>query len=180
MSNEHNNQAGARRPLDENALAHAINMMPWRTDELGPKLREFAAQLWLQFCSVQAAATAPAVPQGNDPAWTLAAKVREALDRKACPGYYMDVAVEAVVHNYAPAAPSQPVKRPQNCGTSFCSCIECVCEPEPVTLTDEEIDKVALEATGYDGFGTQPMNSHDLRNVVHRAIAALREKESNK
>ena len=51
----------------------------------------------------------PAVPQGNDPAWTLAAKVREALDRKACPGYYMDVAVEAVVHNYAPAAPSQPV-----------------------------------------------------------------------
>lgn len=48
-------------------------------------------------------------PKGeNDPAWTLAAKVREALDRKACPGYYMDVAVEAVVHNYTPAAPSQP------------------------------------------------------------------------
>ena len=179
------------RPLDENALAHTINMMPWRTDDIGPKLREFAEQLWTQFCSVPAAATAPAstqdepfgyfraepfgwtdcaatdegaialyerpaapavpqgftfeqladacaeagvsdskfeaivlslkaatpaapsqepaVPQGNDPAWTLAAKVREALDRKACPGYYMDVAVEAVVHNYAPAAPSQPV-----------------------------------------------------------------------
>ena len=62
---------------------------------------------------------APAVPVGNDPAWTLAAKVREALDRKACPGYYMDVAVEAVVHNYTPAAPSQ----------------------EPVTLTDEEIKR---------------------------------------
>jgi len=52
------------RPLDENALAHTINMMPWRTDELGPQLREFAAQLWLQFCSVPAAATAHAVPQG--------------------------------------------------------------------------------------------------------------------
>ena len=49
---------------------------------------------------------APAVPQGNDPAWTLAAKVREALDRKACPGYYMDVAVEAVVHNYIYATPA--------------------------------------------------------------------------
>lgn len=46
---------GQIRPLDENALAHTINMMPWRTDELGPKLREFAAQLWIQFCSVPAA-----------------------------------------------------------------------------------------------------------------------------
>lgn len=55
-------QAGARRPLDENALAHTINMMPWRTDELGLKLREFAEQLWTQFCSVPAAAPAPAVP----------------------------------------------------------------------------------------------------------------------
>lgn len=43
---------GAPRPLDENALSHAINMMPWRTDDLGPKLREFAQQLWLQFCAV--------------------------------------------------------------------------------------------------------------------------------
>ncbi len=51
------------RPLDENALAHTINMMPWRTDDIGPKLREFAYQLWLQFCSVQAAATAPASSQ---------------------------------------------------------------------------------------------------------------------
>lgn len=48
---------------------------------------------------------------------------------------------------------------------------------QPVALTDEEIDKVVLEATGYDGFGTQPMNSHDLRNVVHDAIAAMHEKQ---
>lgn len=83
MSNEHNIdsqfnacmhkeyclslKAGQIRPLDENALAHTINMMPWRTDELGPQLREFAAQLWLQFCSVPAAAPAPAVPQDSDP-----------------------------------------------------------------------------------------------------------------
>ena len=51
------------RPLDENALAHTINMMPWRTDDIGPKLREFAEQLWTQFCSVPAAATAPASTQ---------------------------------------------------------------------------------------------------------------------
>ncbi len=32
-------------------------------------------------------------------------------------------------------------KRPQNCGTSFCSCIECVMEPEPKPspLTVDEI-----------------------------------------
>lgn len=51
--------------------------------------------------------------------------------------------------------PSQPVTRPQNCGTSFCSCIECVCEPEPVTLTEEE----------------------KWSEFENRFIAALREKE---
>jgi len=34
------------------------------------------------------------------------------------------------VYNIPPAAPVQ--KRPQNCGTSYCSCIECVMEPAPV------------------------------------------------
>lgn len=57
---------GLPRQLDENALAHTINMMPWRTDELGPKLREFAAQLWLQFCSAPAA---PAPAQSFDEVW---------------------------------------------------------------------------------------------------------------
>ncbi len=28
-------------------------------------------------------------------------------------------------------------KRPQNCGTSYCSCIECVMEPTPVQEPDE-------------------------------------------
>ena len=55
--------------------------------------------------------SAPDASQGNNPAWTLASKVREALHRKACPGYYIDVAVEAVVHNYiyAPAPSQEPV-----------------------------------------------------------------------
>ena len=35
-------------------------------------------------------------------------------------------------------APAQEPSRPQNCGTSYCSCIECVCEPaQEVGLTDE-------------------------------------------
>jgi hypothetical protein len=38
------------------------------------------------------------------------------------------------------AQPAQ--KRPQNCGTSYCSCIECVMEPEqkPVKWSDHEPD----------------------------------------
>ena len=62
-----------------------------------------------------------------------------------------------------PAAPSQPVTRPQNCGTSFCSCIECVCESEPVTLTDGLIEKGAM--TGM------------VDAQIDDIIAALREKE---
>jgi hypothetical protein len=42
------------------------------------------------------------------------------------------------------AQPEQ--KRPQNCGTGYCSCIECVMEPPQRTwvgLTDEETDDAA-------------------------------------
>ncbi len=43
---------GRPRPLDPNALSHAINVMPWRDEVLTPdRLREFGAQLWLQFCA---------------------------------------------------------------------------------------------------------------------------------
>ena len=48
---------------------------------------------------------------------------------------------------------------------------------EPVTLTPAEIDRAVLEATGFDGFGTQPMNTHDTRNIGLEVIAALRAKE---
>lgn len=43
------------------------------------------------------------------------------------------------------AEPAQEPSRPQNCGTSYCSCIECVCEPAQVVgLTDQEPSHVAL------------------------------------
>lgn len=69
------------------------------------------------------------------------------------------------------ATPSQPVNRPQNCGTSFCSCIECVCEPSPpVTLTDEEIIQAMRAAVWPDVL---------VRHVegARQFVAALREKE---
>ena len=51
---------------------------------------------------------------------------------------------------------------------------------EPVTLTPAEIDHAVLEATGFDGFGTQPMNTHDTRNIGLEVIAALRAKGGGK
>ena len=74
-----------------------------------------------------------------------------------------------------PAAPSQPVNRPQNCGTSFCSCIECVCEPEPVTLTDavkalDDLQSAFMSHTQWNG--TPPSEVIAARAI----IAALREK----
>jgi hypothetical protein len=44
------------------------------------------------------------------------------------------------------AQPEQ--KRPQNCGTGYCSCIECVMEPPQrtwVSLTDEEIYGIGFD-----------------------------------
>jgi len=47
---------------------------------------------------------------------------------------------------------------------------------QEVGLTPAEIDRAVLEATGFDGFGTQPMNTHDTRNIGLEVIAALRAK----
>jgi len=38
---------------------------------------------------------------------------------------------------------AQP-ERPQNCGTGYCSCIECVMEPEPVAWLHTKIEGVAV------------------------------------
>jgi len=91
---------------------------------------------------------APAVPQGNDQAWTLAAKVREALDRKACPGYYMDIAVEAVVHNFTPAAPSQEPAVNLSCKSTQARLAAqwgyVPAPSQPVPLTDEQIKALVM------------------------------------
>ena len=53
-------------------------------------------------------------------------------------GSYFIGGVVAARKQKAAPAPAQEPLRPQNCGTSYCSCIECVCEPaQEVGLTDE-------------------------------------------
>lgn len=45
----------------------------------------------------------------NDAAWDLAQKVRTDLDRKSCPGAFMDLAMESINRHYThPAQPVQP------------------------------------------------------------------------
>jgi hypothetical protein len=88
-------------------------------------------------------------------------------------------------------------KRPQNCGTGYCSCVECVMEPAPapmahivgeidhnskvwtpaqrqwVGLTDEEVRKVNKEVWGYVSA------DHSRMRGYARAIEAkLREKNN--
>jgi hypothetical protein len=52
----------------------------------------------------------------------------------------VDKAITAI--KQARSAPVQ--KRPQNCGTGYCSCIECVMEPAPVQ--DEDLYDLAVKA----------------------------------
>lgn len=103
---------------------------------------------------------APAVPQGNDPAWTLAAKVLEALDSKACPDYYMDVAIEAVVHNYiyATTAPAPA---------------------QDFDLTDEEIEAIAqkhMSTVGDHWCNEEAIRERHAEDFARAIIAALRAK----
>ena len=50
---------------------------------------------------------------------------------------------------------------------------------QEVGLTDEEIDRVVLEAVGFEGYGCQAMNKADMRGVSRAIIAALRAKGGN-
>jgi hypothetical protein len=57
-------------------------------------------------------------------------------------------AVREIERLQALAAPVQ--KRPPNCGTGYCSCIECVMEPAPVPLTDDTRRLDALAKNSWD------------------------------
>lgn len=98
----------------------------WAENEVAPKIRA-AIEL---VATTAAPSQEPAVPQGEPDFWGSGdgCWVR-ATDKLARPD-----ASRFNIPLYA--APSQPVNRPQNCGTSFCSCIECVCEPEPTGMPE--------------------------------------------
>lgn len=71
-------------------------------------------------------------------------------------------------------SPAQDPSRPQNCGTSFCSCIECVCEPaQEVGLTDDERQQVFRAA---ENRMVREINLSWRTAVVDEVIAALRAK----
>lgn len=127
---------------------------------------------------------APAVPQGEPVAvigsgWTFLWASGDAIeDIVKRHGLKIGSKLYAT-----PAAPSQPVNRPQNCGTSYCSCIECVCEPEPVTLTDEVTKNAARYVWLRDvhiGNSPESINLNPAKNGgLDAAIDALREKEGH-
>ena len=61
----------------------------------------------------------------------------EALAVKFSEGWHEGIKIDAsdimLLNDAAQALAEQPAqKRPQNCGTGYCSCIECVMEPAPV------------------------------------------------
>ena len=76
-----------------------------------------------------------------------------------------------------PAAPVQ--KRPPNCGTSYCSCIECIMPPaQPaVPLTDEAIERALKAACMH----STPKSRKDMRRAIEAAAQpAVRESVSAK
>ena len=143
----------------------------------------------------------PAVPQGEPVAWKYELAVRIDAEGRGS-GWcwhltdYKPSVPDGMIRNlrpltYADAAPAQ--ERCSTCGylTSEREHLGCLRRAvkdldiatggpydaqEPVTLTPAEIDRAVLEATGFDGFGCQPMNTHDTRNIGLEVIAALRAK----
>lgn len=68
------------------------------------------------------------------------------IDQAFCRGYEKGRA--SCLHDQKMAQPEQ--KRPPNCGTSFCSCIECVMEPERLPTEDiaSQQEPVAVDCCG--------------------------------
>jgi len=85
-------------------------------------------------------------------------KANEALDRMAenARQVGLDYEPDGMHHN-------KPQKRPQNCGTGYCSCIECVMEPaqqEPAPLRDAMVANLVREG----------INKHRARELADHFI----------
>ena len=84
-------------------------------------------------------------------------KANEALDRMAenARELGLDYEPDGMHHN-------KPQKRPQNCGTGYCSCIECVMEPaqEPVAMRDAIVVNLVREG----------INKHRARELADHFI----------
>lgn len=137
---------------------------------------------------------APAVPQGEPTEAMLTAGLRECeplgelIDWREGFGRSEMRAVWSAMLAAAPApAPAQDEPfgyfRAEPFGWTDCAkddeaAIALYERPQEVGLTDEEIDRVVLEAVGFEGYGCQAMNKADMREVSRAIIAALRAKGS--
>ena len=78
-------------------------------------------------------------PEGLDNAQTKCVEaitaIKEALAQPE-PVKWSDYEPDGMHHN-------KPQKRPQNCGTGYCSCIECVIEPEQKLVADDFFKVIA-------------------------------------
>ena len=86
----------------------------------------------------------------KDKALKLALEALEPLVRRAAPWGELDwlngcKAITAIKEYMA--QPEQ--KRPQNCGTSYCSCIECVMEPEQEPVAHPFEDKAVISSLSW-------------------------------
>ena len=70
---------------------------------------------------------------------------------------------------------NKPQKRPQNCGTNYCSCIECVMEPEQMTTTENNGGKTGwppgLLQDDCKGLSKWLANKPDAKRRVREALA---------
>ena len=88
----------------------------------------------------------------------LAAPVQEPFDHQQAASTALRESMNrsnAIAKNTVPTLQ----KRPQNCGTGYCSCVECVMEPAPVKV---------WEAEGYDAL-MQEMQMVKARNIRQHA-----------
>ena len=81
-------------------------------------------------------------------------KRQQALDKMAenARELGLDYEPDGMHHN-------KPQKRPQNCGTSYCSCIECVMEPAQQEPVAKDNSNYRLDQPGLDPLYTPPQRT---------------------
>jgi hypothetical protein len=97
-------------------------------------------------------------------------KANEALDRMAenARELGLDYEPDGMHHN-------KPQKRPQNCGTGYCSCIECVMEPAQRTWVGlTELEKAEITSLKWWDWE----DTFDIEGFIRAIEAKLKEKNT--
>jgi len=125
--------------------------------EFEGSLERFAALVRAEALAEPARPYRPLQDNGSKyfgPSWD---KADQALNRMAdnAKELGLDYEPDGMHHN-------KPAKRPQNCGTGYCSCIECVMEPaqEPAPLRDAMVANLVREG----------INKHKARELADHFV----------